>query len=115
MVANFWISRKLRLASASLPPAAAVRHWATTVMQWWNCDKDQVPRRLSRWDAGVRSAKQPRDRQVTPGSIEPKEAGLLAAICGIRTGRARVQQSPDAAAAGHAATAANPAEEIPSM
>src|SRR5216683_4344913 len=77
MVANFWISRKLRLASASLPPAAAVRHWATTVMQWWNCDKDQVPRRLSRWDAGVRSAKQPRDRQVAPGSIEPKEAGLL--------------------------------------
>src|SRR5262245_11321242 len=26
MVANFWISRKLRLASASLPPAAAVRN-----------------------------------------------------------------------------------------
>jgi hypothetical protein len=26
MVANFWISRKLRLASASVPPAAAVRN-----------------------------------------------------------------------------------------
>ena len=28
MVATFWISRKLRLASASLPPAAAVRNFA---------------------------------------------------------------------------------------
>jgi hypothetical protein len=31
MVANFWISRKLRLASASLPPAAAVRHFPPQV------------------------------------------------------------------------------------
>src|SRR6516164_4797468 len=35
MVANFWISRKLRLASASLPPAAAVRNSRPPLQRSW--------------------------------------------------------------------------------